>query len=258
MQAIRPVTQYARCRRELLGLKSHEPLIPEDWRKAARALYGDPERYRLYDLDISQMVEKGIFVLGRTCVEACIDEHARAMSLCVSRLTRRFDAKPLVVDLFAGSANLLYHLTRQLDTGGFGLENDPQVHQVSQRNLARLGYAGKVRNLSWERWRDVCADMRPTSLLAIIDPPWGVAYDYVEGLDLGQTNPPILRVLSDLHDHAGVPTLALIKTTDRLVESSVEAIREHYRVLAEDMSRGMDPGFNISYMICEVRKATSQ
>ena len=55
-------------------------------------------------------------------------------------------ASRLAVDLFAGSANTLYWITRQARARrGIGFELDPAVFRLSAENLARLGLDLELR-----------------------------------------------------------------------------------------------------------------
>lgn len=93
-----------------------------------------------------------------------------------------------------------YWTLRHLPTArGLGCELDPQVYELTARNLQILGLPVRVEN--WE-YRSVLvreAAAKEELVVAFIAPPWGKALDPKTGLNLLATLPPIPEILEQLH-----------------------------------------------------------
>src|SRR5262249_11940648 len=107
----------------------------------------------------------------------------------------------MLIDPFAGSCNTLFWILRYLpNSEGIGFESDPQVFELTRRNLVALGqrielvhgdYAGLLQE------RRVPDDR---GIVAFIAPPWGTALDELQGLDLRRTAPPASRIIEQVVD----------------------------------------------------------
>jgi hypothetical protein len=172
------------------------------------------------------------------------------MASGLAEMSPALPSRTLVIDLFAGSANLLWHVATRLGVSAIGLEYNNAVHLASHHNMRVLGLPVDVLLQSWQGWSHVINSARPRAVIALIDPPWGSAFDYIRGLDMRRTDPPVDDVLTDLKCRSHVPTLVLVKTTDRLVNDGMHAIRAHHRILNTASTEGLECGYNIGYFIC--------
>jgi len=100
-----------RLRAQLLGPRRYDVLSLGDVIEAGLVLTGDPDGMALYGLAPAGWYARGIRLLGRTCVEATPDLTARPIARTVRALLGHHDwDKVGVVDLFAGSGNLMLHI----------------------------------------------------------------------------------------------------------------------------------------------------
>jgi predicted RNA methylase len=97
-----------------------------------------------------------------------------------------------VLDLFAGSGNLMFHAKRILSASlAIGFERDDLVYRLTRMNFELIGldaalYHGDCEALLDER------HVPPDHLcIALIAPPWGNAFDFIRGLDLRPGPPPV-------------------------------------------------------------------
>jgi 16S rRNA G966 N2-methylase RsmD len=133
----------------------------------------------------------------------------------------------LVVDLFAGSGNTLYWLTRHLSgANGLGFELDAGVFRLTHQNLAIVGLPIQILNVDYRSGLRHVAAAADQLLIAFIAPPWGDALERIAGLDLRRTNPPIIDIVTllfKLFPHNRL--LCAIQTFELLNAASLEELR---------------------------------
>ena len=87
----------------------------------------------------------GIRMIGRTAVEMTRDLHADFIARSVAETLAPFGAITDVIDAFAGSGNLLFHVARALRTQRIvGLDATAEVMERTQRNFRRLRRSWKI------------------------------------------------------------------------------------------------------------------
>ena len=200
-------------RAELLGPKRYRTLTLDEVTDAGLAFFNDPEGLAYYGMPPSQWYARGIRMLGRTCIEATPDVTAAPIAREVATTlaetaapspTSQLASSPPddktvghpvgVIDLFAGSGNLMLHVARALDAPARGMEADEKVHAHTEANLAILGLENiEVRHADWQSYFDDPLDV-PTSVY-VLSPPWGEAFSFAEGLDLARTSPPVPHII---------------------------------------------------------------
>jgi hypothetical protein len=161
--------------------------------------FGDANYLSIYGLRPDDWYARTIRVLGRTAVECTPDHVASAFARDIAEVVGSDATGALVVDPFAGSANTLYWILRNLPGAhGIGFELDPRVCQLTKQNLSILGstieivhhdYLGALRAVK------VPGDVY---IIAFIAPPWGKAFSPSGGLDLRETTPPITEIVDAL------------------------------------------------------------
>ena len=178
-------------RAELLGPKRYQTLTLDEVTDAGMVFFNNPEGLAYYGMPPSRWYARGIRILGRTSIEATPDVTAVPIAQVVAKTVGR----PVgVVDLFAGSANLMLHIARALDAPALGMEDDEKVHAHTAANLALLEVEDlTVRHGDWESYFDDPLDV-PASVY-VISPPWGEAFSFAKGLDLARTSPPVPHIL---------------------------------------------------------------
>jgi hypothetical protein len=184
-----------RLRAQLLGPKRYDVLSLDEVVQAGRTLFGDPDGISLYGLAPVDWYGRGIRLLGRTCVEATPDVTARPLAHTVRTLLGRCpDA--VVVDLFAGSGNLMLHVAQALAAAACGLEADHAVWRRSEANLRIIGTAAQLRHGDW---RSYFSDPLPArTTVFVLSPPWSSAFSFATGLDITRTDPPIPLIVDTI------------------------------------------------------------
>jgi len=178
-------------RAELLGPKRYRTLTLDEVTDAGLAFFNDPEGLAYYGMPPSQWYARGIRILGRTSAEATPDITAVPIAQAVAKTVDR----PVgVIDLFAGSGNLMLHVARALDAPARGMEADEKVHAHTEANLAILGLENiEVRHADWQSYFDDPLDVQTS--VYVLSPPWGEAFSFAEGLDLARTSPPVPHII---------------------------------------------------------------
>ena len=168
--------------------------------------FGDPDHVHLYGMKPKEWYERGVRILGRTCLEAVKDPLGDKIGNDIAEVVGRASGKrPIgVVDPFAGSCNGLYAIVRRLPgSKGIGFEVEPTVFELTSRNIAHLKapielVRGSYKDLVGARKHP--ADHR---VVVFLGPPWGDALQPVTGLHLDRTKPPILEIVQDFEQVYG-------------------------------------------------------
>jgi hypothetical protein len=141
---------------------------------------------------------KGVRLLGRTAVECTRDRLGDAIGKDVAAVAAIAPqmSSAMAVDLFVGSGNTLYWLTRHMPSArGLGFELDAGVFQLTYQNLAALALPIDILNTDYRSGMANASAAADELLIAFIAPPWGDALDETYGLDLRRTTPPILEIV---------------------------------------------------------------
>jgi RNA cap guanine-N2 methyltransferase len=105
----------------------------------------------------------------------------------------------LVIDPFAGSCNTLFWILLNLPNAeGLAFESDPQVYELTRRNLASLGQKIDLVHGDYVKLLEHYPISEDRAVVAFVGPPWGAALDEVQGLDLRRTTPPIIDVIQHI------------------------------------------------------------
>ncbi len=228
-------------------------------RQAAERLSGNPNDIRLFGMRPLAWYAIGIRILGRTAIEATRDPQAAFLADAVANTLRDCDHEiSEVIDPFAGSGNVLYHLARATRAPfATGIELDPLISRLTSSNFDTLRRWRRLRdtrvsihNNDWSKSTELISD-RPT--LVILSPPWGDAFDQA-GLDLRATQPPIMHLLARLEQTTGhSPIFVTILSFPKLVQQSREEIVVAYQTLPT--LRPADPSIaaRIDYLLLRLR-----
>jgi hypothetical protein len=125
----------------LHGSKRNEVLSLAEIEQYGRDGFADPDYISIYGMSPREWYGCGIRLLGRTAVECtrdalgdCIGRDVASVAACMQ--SNQF----VVIDPFAGSCNTIFWILRHLpNSEGIGFESDPQVFELTHRNLAVLG-----------------------------------------------------------------------------------------------------------------------
>jgi predicted RNA methylase len=92
-------------------------------------------------------------------------------------------APPLVIDLFAGSANTLYWIRRQVGAcRAVGFELDDAVFELARANLSVLSRGIDLVHDSYERGLRALGEPDEDLIIVFVAPPWGRALSEGSGL----------------------------------------------------------------------------
>jgi 16S rRNA G966 N2-methylase RsmD len=191
--------------------------------------YGDANYVSIYGMRPAEWHAKGIQLMGRTAVECTRDALADAIGSDVANVV---GMKPpispaLVVDLFAGSGNTLYWLTRHLSgANGLGFELDAGVFRLTHENLAIVGLPIQILNVDYRSGLRHVSATADQLLIAFIAPPWGDALQKNTGLDLRRTDPPIINIVTLLcNSFPHVRLLCAIQTYELVHTASLAELK---------------------------------
>jgi hypothetical protein len=101
-----------------------------------------------------------------------------------------------VVDLFAGSGNLMVHIAEALSAQACGLDADEAVWRQTDANLRIIGAPTYVRPADWRSYFD--DPLKVDTTVYVLSPPWGNAFSFASGLDLARTDPPIPLIVDTI------------------------------------------------------------
>jgi hypothetical protein len=125
----------------LHGSKRDEVLSLAEIEQYGLDSFGNTDYVSIYGMPPREWYGCGIRLLGRTAVECTRDALGDRIGGDVASVARRMPSDHLVViDPFAGSCNTLFWILRHLpNSEGIAFESDPQVFDLTHRNLAMLG-----------------------------------------------------------------------------------------------------------------------
>ena len=252
------LSPYFVAREELLGfLKRDRELSFRDVRRAGWALANDPNDLSMFGLTPPVWYFFGIRMIGRTAVEMTRDLHADFIGHSVRETLAPYGPVFNVIDAFAGSGNLLFHVARALDARRMvGLDVTPDVIGRTQRNFRRLRLLGKLGRSKVEfhpqDWSTATDFFNGQSTLFILAPPWGDAFSE-KGLDLSRTSPPVLEILDALAKKVGNgPAFALIQTNPIMINESLEAVRRAYKWFPSKSSTNPQIANRVDYLLLKL------
>lgn len=242
-------------RARLLGERRHKELSLQELREAGEVFYQNPDDIGLYGLSPYELTEKECKIVGRTAVECKIDGQCRFISerlpAVLSKHYTEFD-KLSVIDLFLGSGNLLYHITSRLNAqNALGFEADPEVFRLTQHNFNRIGFQANIFERTYQP-QDLMEIPHDHIAIVILDPPWGHGFTFQNGLNLAQTDPPVLQVAEAcslaLDKVAGI--ILIIPCNEVTHENSVKEILARFHYMDRSTSTNWRRGSNMSFLIC--------
>jgi hypothetical protein len=184
----------------LHGSKRNEVLSLTEIERYGLDSYSDADYISIYGMRPREWYRHGIRLLGRTAVECTPDALGDRIGLDVASVAARMPSNQLVaIDPFAGSCNTLFWILRHLpNSEGIAFESDPQVFELTHRNLAALDQRIELVHGDYTRFVEERGLPEDHGIVAFVAPPWGTALDEVHGLDLRYTTPPISEVIEQI------------------------------------------------------------
>src|SRR5215472_3866861 len=181
----------------LYGSKRNQILSLAEIERYGLDGFGDADYISLYGMPPREWYQRGIRLLGRTAVECTRDALGDRIGRDVASVSARMPSNQFVViDPFAGSCNTLFWILRHLSNSqGIAFESDPQVFELTQRNLAALRLKIELVHGDYATLLEKRHIEEDRGLSTFIAPPWGTALDEVQGLGLRGTTPPVSEVI---------------------------------------------------------------
>ncbi len=184
----------------LHGSKRNEMLTLAEIEQYGLDSFADADYISIYGMPPREWYRRGIRLLGRTAVECTRDALGDRFGLDVASIAGLMPSNQLVViDPFAGSCNTLFWILRHLpNSEGIAFESDPQVFELTHRNLVTLDKRIEFVQGDYLRLLEERRVPEDRGIVAFVAPPWGIALDEVQGLDLCRTTPPIIEVIEQI------------------------------------------------------------
>jgi len=181
----------------LHGSKRNEVLTLAEIEQYGLNSFAAADYLSIYGMSPREWHRKGIRLLGRTAVECTPDALGDRIGLDVASVAARMPLNRFVViDPFAGSCNTLFWVLRHLPNAeGLAFESDPQVFELTRRNLAALEQRIDLVHGDYAMLLEQSRALEDRGIIAFVAPPWGTALDEVQGLDLCRTTPPVAEVI---------------------------------------------------------------
>lgn len=230
----------------LHGSKRNEMLTLAEIEQYGLDSFGDADYVSIYGMSPREWYRHGVRLLGRTAVECTRDTFGKRIGLDVASVAERMPSDQwVVIDPFAGSCNTLFWILRQLpNSEGIAFESDPQVFELTHRNLAGLDQRIELVHGDYVRLLEERRVPEDRGIVAFVAPPWGTALDEVQGLDLRRTTPPISEVIDQIarqfpkhnillatqvYEKVGIPSLTEVQTKLDWTELRIYDINEKGR-----------------------------
>jgi RNA cap guanine-N2 methyltransferase len=188
--------------RELLlqGSKRNQVLSLAEIEQYGLDSFADADYISIYGMLPREWYRHGIRLLGRTAVECTRDMLSERIGRDVASVAKRMSPnRVVVIDPFAGSCNTLFWVLRHVPNAeGIAFESDPQVFELTHRNLAVLDQRVELVHGDYVRLIGERQVPEERGIVAFVAPPWGTALDEEQGLDLRRTTPPISEVVDQI------------------------------------------------------------
>lgn len=256
----------------LLGEWRDRHLTPQLLEEIGKSFLGlGPDANLLYNLSPAAMMDAGIRVLGRYGIETCFTPHARAIAVWARSLIQGSAVggprTVTIVDLFAGTGNLLYHFCESFGTEVF-VAFDAERHAVEDmaHNFGAIGVRLDVACVSYPdsllAFRGLIGEKarEDDPIIFVVDPPWGrEGFTFDRGLDLRRTEPRVDHVLRALHRVSWRGSMfVVIKTHELLMQESLVAVSHGYRILTSAVITAGASGTNDGFALLERDNAIDQ
>jgi hypothetical protein len=207
-------------RSHLLGPGRGRRLTAPELVEVGRALYGEPGLLSLYGVPAERMEAQWLHVLGCTAAECAIDSLCAGAAAAVADLVAGGRGPRRVVDLFAGSANVAFHLSQAANVVCHASELGPRAYRATRHNLALLGAPVYLHNADY---RDLLAMLTPwgENDVFIVDPPWRYG---PQGRDKPPSSLSLQTVVGNIRrSRHGVPFI-LVTTHDAVGKDAPRAL----------------------------------
>ena len=240
-----------RVRADLLGPGRSRRLFSSDLVEIGRALYGDPDLLSLYRVPAAEMDARWLKLVGRTAAECTVDRLCVEAAAAVARLVADARGPRRVVDLFAGSCNIAFHLAQAPNVVCHASELDPMVYRAVRHNLSLLEAPVHLHNADYRDLLGMLPAWGPNDVY-VVDPPWRYG---PSGRDLSRTAPALADVIENIRlSRAGIPFILLTTTDDaasRDVLRSALGAAAHVRTISAPATMPIGHNVQLHVYTCD-------
>ena len=245
-----------KLRFDLLHYRKNEILSLKEIESLGTTFFKDRFAISLYNLKPNKFIEKKCKLICRSAIECQFDLHSIAISKAIKDFFYRKKIKNLTtVDLFAGTGNLLYHITKEVEAKqSVAFEINPNVYNCTKNNFKIINFNSKLFNITYSK--SFLKNLsRNNFLLIIIAPPWGNAFSFEKGLNLLKTTPSYLSIMKKLElELKEFKKFYMLLSHEHTEQNSINTIKENFNLLLHGTTNTTPHGTNNSYMIFENKR----
>jgi hypothetical protein len=213
----------------LHGAKRNEILTLAEVEQYGTDSFADADYIRIYGMPPREWYQRGVRLLGRTAVECTRDALGDRIGRDIAAVAARLEGTKgfVAIDPFAGSCNTLYWILKHVpNSEGIAFEFDPQVFELTRRNVAVLDRKIELLHGDYEKLLGARRLPPDCGIIAFIAPPWGTALDETLGLDLRRTTPPITEIIDRLgRTYAGHKLLFATQVYEKINPASLAGLK---------------------------------
>lgn len=216
--------------------------------------FSDADYLCVYGLKPADWYARGIRLLARTAVECTRDRLGDLIGKDVATAVKTATSTSgyVVIDLFAGSANTLHWIARNLSaTTAIGFELDDDVFEITSKNVALIGANIDLRHEDYESGLKRLVVPPDELIVVFVAPPWGDALREDSGLDLHRTQPPVSEIIElteRIFERSKI--LFAIQVYESIEPQSLAEIKEKFDWSALHIYDINAPGKNHGILLC--------
>lgn len=223
--------------------------------EVGNSFYGDQNLLSLYNMPPKLMFERGIRILGRTAIECSIDSHAKEIAKNANKVRSIFSLTedPILIDLFSGSCNLLYHLSNAINPcRTIAFENDYAIYNLTKHNLEIIDFHCEFYHGDYsELISKISFPQKTVPIVLIVSPPWGKGFTCKNGLDLLATEPPVDEIIRNIYKFfSGRQIIFMIQTHEKIVPRSVNSITSKFSFFYNTLDFSHSDDLNTGFLVC--------
>ena len=133
---------------------------------------------------------------------------------------------PFATDVWHSDETLYWILRHAPHCVGIAFESDPQVYELTKRNIKGLDQAIVLTHGDYELLLDSQPVPSDHVIIVFVAPPWGTALDEEIGLDLRRTTPPIMDIIGRIsREYFGHKIVFATQVYEKLQPESLVELR---------------------------------
>jgi 16S rRNA G966 N2-methylase RsmD len=242
-----------RLRRRLLGKLSNRIITLEQIHEAGKVFFNTENHLSFYGMPPDVYYGKGIRILDRTAIEGTVDSHARYIAVAVKKAVAEHYPREsfCVLDLFMGSGNLLYHMSKSVNSAlSIGIEANRSLCALVRNNYRLLGFDATTYDGDFTKVLGSGRVPAGMKYIVLVDPPWGHAFSFEKGLDLSSLKTPLPGIFSKTKEALQSATILFVLHTHELMyKHSLKMLDDGALIIAAGKTRGSPRGTNTGFVL---------